>query len=306
MSNDETGKINSPATLACISILVFWSVGPIFIKLLTGHIDFWTQNLLRYLAACLFWLPFLLYAVKKRQIEKHVWRCAIIPAVANIVMQCFWAGAFYYLDPAFMILLTKSSIIWIAGFSLIFFADERGLVRSRRFWVGMVLCVIGVGGVMFLQEDFGTKKTLTGIVLASTAAFTWGVYTVSAKIAFKNVDSRSGFSVMSIYTVAGLFILAILFGKTRDCLSMGAWPWAIVVISGVLCISFTHVLYYAAMKRIGATIPSLVLLATPFTVLAVSSVVFSESLRPGQWVFGMVLLAGCGLTIWAQQHLKRV
>ncbi|MHC4632490.1 MAG: EamA family transporter, partial [Planctomycetota bacterium] len=78
-----------------------------------------------------------------------------------------------------------------------------------------------------------------------------------------------------------------------------------VVISGVMCIAFGHVLYYAAMRRIGATIPALVILAQPFAVLAISNVVFGESLNVFQLVFGLVLLAGSGLAIWAQQHLRR-
>jgi drug/metabolite transporter (DMT)-like permease len=62
-------------------------------------------------------------------------------------------------------------------------------------------------------------------------------------------------------------------------------------------------LYYSAIKRIGATIPSLVLLATPFIVLAASSVIFGERLSGSQIVFGLVLLAGAALAIWTQQHL---
>ena len=306
MNTPDSRKPDVFATFACLGTLLFWSVGPIFIKLLTDYIDLWMQNLLRYSAACIFWLPMLLFYIRTNRIEHTVWRKAIRPAAANIIMQSLWAAAFYYINPAFMILLIKSSIIWIAGFSLIFFPDERPLVKSKRFWCGMALSVIGVVGVMLYKEDFATSKTLTGIALALAAAFGWAVYTITAKIAFKDIDSRIGFSVISIYTVAGLFVLAMIFGKPGECLKMGARPWAYVVISGMLAMALSHVLYYAAMKRIGATIPSLVLLSTPFTVLASSSVIFGESLSAFQWFFGMVLLAGSALALWAQEHVKRV
>ena len=298
-------KIDTPATFACIGSLICWSVGPIFIKFLTGHLDVWTQNLLRYSTACLFWLPFLLFAVRKKRIDNRVWRRAVLPAAANTIMQSFWAGAFYYINPAFMVLLMKSSIIWIAAFSLVFFAQERGLVKSKRFWLGLVLCVIGVVGVTLFKGDFAATETITGIVIALAAAFMFGVYTVSAKIAFRDIDSRNSFSVVTIYTVAGLCILALIFGKPADCVEIGLWPWACVVISALVSIAFSHVLYYAALKRIGATIPSLVLLSSPFIVLAISSVVFGESLNGPQWLFGVVLLVGSALAIWAQQHLRQ-
>ncbi len=298
-------KIDFSATLAMVGTVAFWSLGPIFITYLTGYLDSWTQNLLRYLVACLFWLPFLVLAVRANRFDQRIWRKAIMPAVANLAMQSFYAGAFYYIGPAFMVLLTKTNIIWIAGFSFIFFPDERPLARSKRFWFGLVLSAIGVLGVMYFKEDFATIRTMTGIILAFAMAFMWAVYAISVRIAFRDINSSHGFSVISIYTVAGLFALAFLFGNPKDCMQIGPLPWMFIVVSGVLCIALGHVLYYAAMRRIGATIPALVILAQPFIVLAISYLVYGESLNFLQILFGVVLLAGSALAIWAQQHLKR-
>jgi DME family drug/metabolite transporter len=306
MNTRNTRKIDIFATLSCIGALACWSLGPIFIKYLTGYIDSWTQNLLRYSVACLFWLPFLLRAVKRQQIEPKLWRMAILPAAANVAMQSLWAGAFYYIGPAFMALIAKSSVIWIACFSLAVFADERGLVKSKRFWLGIAFSMVGVIGVIYYKEDFAAIGTMTGVVIALAAAFMWAVYTLSVRIAFRNTDSRSGFSVISIYTVVGLFVLGIIFGKPEECLKMGAGPWAAVLISAVTAIALGHVLYYAAMKRIGATIPALVILAQPFVVFAISSVVFNESLNGLQLLFGLVLLAGSAFAIWSQSSINRL
>jgi drug/metabolite transporter (DMT)-like permease len=60
------------------------------------------------------------------------------------------------------------------------------------------------------------------------------------------------------------------------------------------------------MRRIGATIPALVILAQPVVVLGISNVVFSESLNGVQLLCGLVLLAGAALAIWAQQDLKSI
>jgi len=294
-------KVDVSATLACVGALSFWSLGPIFISYLTGYIDSWTQNLLRYSVACLFWLPFLLFSVRAKSLDKRVWRRAAVPAAANVIMQSLFACAYYYIGPAFMTLLMKSSIIGIVSFSLIFFPEERTLVKSKRFWSGLLLSVVGVAGVLYYKEDFAATRTLTGIIIAFVTAFMWAVYTLSVRIAFRDIDSRHGFSVISIYTVAGLCTLGLLFGQLGDCLRMGARQWACVVISGVMCIALAHVLYYTAMRRVGATIPALVVLAQPFIVLAI----FEEMLNIFQLLSGVILLVGSGLAIWAQQHLKR-
>ena len=300
------GRFDVAATFACIGMLACWTVGPIFIKYLAGHIDSWTQNLLRYSVGCLFWLPFLLLAIRKKQVDKNIWRKALLPAATNIAMQSLWAAGFYYVGPAFMVLLFKSSVIWVTGFSLIFFADERRLVRSKRFWLGLIFSAIGVVGVIYYKEDFAASGTIIGIAIALACAFMWAVYSISVRIAFRNTASHSGFAVVSIYTVAGLSALAICFGKPGQCLTMAPKGWAAVVISAVTAIALGHVLYYAAMKRIGTTIPNLVILALPFTVLAISNLIFGESLNSLQLFFGIVLLTGSAFAIWAQQHLNRI
>jgi len=142
------------------------------------------------------------------------------------------------------------------------------------------------------------------VIIAMGTSIMWAAYTILAKIAFKDIDSRAGFSVTSIYTLFGLSVLAFVFGKPTDCLEMTLWPWACVIISGVTAIGLGHVLYYVAIKRIGVTIPALVILSQPLTVFMMSSVLFGEFLNPAQWFFGVVLLAGAALAIWAQQHLK--
>jgi drug/metabolite transporter (DMT)-like permease len=305
MNTESTKKFDFTATFACLGTLSFWAIGPIFIKYLAGYVDSWTQNLLRYSVGCLFWLPFLLFAIRKKRFEPKIWRKALLPAVPNIIMQCLWAGGFYYIGPAFMVLLTKTSVVWVMVFSFILFVDERPLVRSKRFWLGLALSAIGVIGVMYYKEDLAATKTLIGIIIALATAFTWAIYTVSVKIAFKDIASHHSFAVISIYTTAGLCILALLFGKVQESITMNIWQWACVVISAVTAISLGHVLYYAAIRRIGATIPALVILSQPFLVLAISNIVFGESLNAIQLLFGVVLLIGSALAIWAQQHLRQ-
>ena len=305
MTKDQSNrKIDITATFTCLGALIFWSFGPIFIKYLTGYLDSWTQNLLRYSVACLFWLPFLFFAVKTKRLDHRVWRRAIVPGIANVLMQSLWAAAFYYIGPAFMVLQSKTNIIWIAGFSLIFFSNERALAKSKSFWLGLLLSVVGLIGVMYYEVELAETRIITGIIVAQAAAFMWGVYTLSVKIAFRDIDSRSGFSVISIYTVVGLAISAILFGKVETTTKMGASQWACVVISGITAIALAHTLYYAAIKRIGATIPALVILAQPFIVLAISNVVFGESMNIFQLFFGVILLIGSALAIFAQQNIK--
>ncbi len=299
-----TGRIDTTATAASLGALLFWSLGPIFIKYLSDYTDCWTQNALRYSVACLFWLPSLAYFVAKGSFAGKTWRRAILPSFANLIMQSLWAAGFYYLDPAFMTLLTKTSIFWVAGFSLLFFRDERPLARSGRFWLGLLLSVLGMLGVLYFKEDFTAKGTLLGIAIALGEAFMWGVYTIAVRVAFRDTDSRSSFAVMSIYAALGMWICAWLLGEPARAWALDARLWVAVAFSAVTSIALAHVLYYAAIRRIGATIPMLVVLAQPFVVFSLSHVIYHEQLTGLQLLCGAALLLGSALSVWAQQHLR--
>jgi drug/metabolite transporter (DMT)-like permease len=300
----KAGRIDVAATGACLGAVALWSTGPIFIKYLTGPVDSWSQNALRYSVAVLFWFPFLLYTMKKGAFDPRTWRRAVPPSIANVVMQSLYAAAFYHIDPAFLTLLSNTSALWVAGFSLVLFPEERALLASVRFWGGLLLSLGGLFGILYFKEGFAEKHTQIGVILILLQALMWGVYTICVKTALRDIDSRTGFSVISIYTVVGLWICTFLWGRPGPALDLGPGPWAAILFSGVTAIALAHVLYYTAIRRIGATIPMLVVLAQPFLVFGLSHVIFHERLNGPQLLCGVVLLMGSGLSIWAQQHLQ--
>jgi drug/metabolite transporter (DMT)-like permease len=301
MRKSPLNSLDMPAVLSCIGTLICWSAAPLFIEYLTGHLDLWTQNLLRYIAACLFWLPFLLAAAKKGRLPKRVWKLALVPFAPNIVMQTLWAAAFYYIDPGFASLLSTTAFLWVIILSVIFFADERRLLSSWRFGLSILLSVVGVTGVLLFHPAFVRSYTITGAVIILLYGFIWGLYAAAVKVSLRDIDPRTGFSVVSIYTVAAMFILILFKGQPHKCLEMPFSGWAATVVSGVMGIAVGHVLYYISIRRLGSTAPSLVLLSQPFAVVVLSYLVFGEAFNFLQLVFGAVLVAGSALAIIAEK-----
>lgn len=272
---------------------------------LADMVDSWTQNALRYSVGCLFWLPVLLYFVRKGQFDRRTWRLAFWPAAANLVMQILWAESFYHIGPALAVLLSKTSILWVAAVSLAIFPDERPLTRSPRFWAGLGLSVVGVFGVLYFKDDFRADGTVLGVTLGLACALMWGVYTLAVKVKLRDIDARASFAVVSLYTAFGLWAAALVCGNPREAATIGIGPWGAVVVSSITAISLAHVLYYTAIQRIGATIPTLVVLSQPLLVFSVSSVVFHERLTGLQIFFGLVLLVGAAASVWAQEDVRK-
>lgn len=289
--------------LACLGALVFWSIGPMLIKYLTGYLDSWTQNVLRYNTAALILLPTLVYSIRKGTFDHRVWRLAVVPSLANVVMQVFWASMFYYLNPAFAVLLHKTHVFWIAGLSMLFLPEERALLRSPRFWLGLVLALVGVGGVLYCSPDFAVSGSGKGIALALVGAAFWAAYAISIRVCLKEVNSQSSFSVVSLYTGAGLIVAAACFGDVSQCLNLSPRLWGILIGSSFIGITCGHVCFYAAIRRLGATIPALVILTQPFTILLMSIMVFDETLSWTQGLFGVILILGAASAIWAEKDL---
>jgi drug/metabolite transporter (DMT)-like permease len=301
MNKPTPRLLTSLAALSCIGTLICWSSAPLFIKYLTGYLDLWTQNVLRYVAACLFWLPVLLVAAKKGQLPKAVWKRALLPFIPNIFMQNLWTAAFYHIDPGFASLLSTTAFLWVIILSVIFFADERQHLSSRLFWLSIFLSILGLMGVIFSNPAFTLSYTIIGISVTLLYGLLWGIYAVLVKVAFRGIDSRIGFSVVSIYTVIALFILTMFMGQPSKCLELSFYGWNAIVISGITGIALGHVFYYTSLRRLGATTPSLVQLAQPFIVVVISYFVFSERLSVPQLVFGVVLVAGSAMAILAKR-----
>ena len=289
--------------LACLGSLVFWSIGPILIKYLTDYLDCWTQNALRYNTATLFLLPMLVFSMRQGTLDRSVWRKALVPSVANMFMQGFWAAMFYHLNPAFGVLLTKTHVLWIAALSMLVLPEERVLLRSPRFWLGLALALAGVAGVLYHSPDFSISGSAKGIAFALVGAVFWAAYAVSIRVCLKDVNSRSSFSVVSLYSGIGLGTAALCFGDVSQCLDLSLKLWGILILSSVLGIVFGHICFYAAVRRLGTTIPALVILVQPFTILLMSILAFGETLSLTQGLFGIILILGAASAIWAQKDL---
>lgn len=297
-------RIDIIATLCCAGFVACWTVGSLQIEYLTAEVDVWTQNAARYTVACLFWMPFLLYHVRRQHVPKRLWVAAIPVFCANLIMQVCWGASFYHADPGFITLLNKTSVIWVASFSLTFFADERGLLKSIYFWLGLCCSITGVVGVIAFQEKLSFHASFWGAFFPIASSVTWACYTLLAKVMFKNTDSRINFAVITLYMVVGLGMLAVLFGRPVQLLDMDAAGWANLVSSGITAIALAHVFYYIAIQRIGATIPAMTLLSTPLFTIIASRLIFGEILTAAQLAFGAILVTGAAAAILAQRDLK--
>lgn len=291
------------ATAALTATMICWGTVPVFLKYFADYIDFWTANGLRYPISAALYLPLLLTFWRRGLLPPGLLRRAWIPVIPNVFGQMLWGISPYYADASLVGFLVRISIVWSIVVSFLLFREERALLTSRRFWVGIALAIAGCIGVTTLGQPIHWGTTGLGILFILLASLFFALYGIAVKATMRRVNPFVAFSVISLYTSLILVLLMGLFGRPAQALHLSPLQWLLLVISSVLGIAAGHGLYYTAIKRLGVAIASGAGLVLPFFTAGLARVILGEHLSAGQWCSGAILVIGAGLLIWAQQRI---
>jgi drug/metabolite transporter (DMT)-like permease len=294
---------------------LLWSIPSLAIKYLTTYMDLFTQNLVRFVAASAFlWIVCL--AKIPRQVLAPSVLLRVLPAFAAVMIyQYVYTRAFYMRDlmPGLAYMLVKSTVFITAVLSCIFFADERRVVRDRRFLMGAGFSVLGLAGFAVAgmtgsapapQAPGAPGGTLMiGLLLILTSAFFWSLYTVPVKRLVRHGSPLVAYTY--VCTLMTLVFAAMTLAEGKPHLEVppggkGVWMWTVAIASGALCVGAAHVMYYYAIRTLGATVCGTVSLSNTFLPPVLSLFIFGERLNPWGLAAGACLVAGAALTLRAE------
>jgi drug/metabolite transporter (DMT)-like permease len=196
------------------------------------------------------------------------------------------------MGPGVYAIFTRSSVIFTALLALIFFPEERHVIRQWQFQAGTVLGLIGAFGVIWFQAGLNAGHIpLSGLFIAFTATFCWALYGIFVKRPSAQLGSIRSFGLISFITSTLLLPLTFLFGQIDTPLHVGTSVNLVLIVSAVSCITIAHVLYYVAIREIGVALSQTLQLLCPAGALALSAWIFHERLGPAQlWSAGILLL----------------
>jgi drug/metabolite transporter (DMT)-like permease len=284
---------------AVFATIIIWSLPSLFQFYLLRTYDPWTQNFYRYAVACLSILPFV-FLRRDCKIDMHAFAICLLPCLPNVVHQITQVMALFYMGPGVYAIFTRTSVIFTALLALIFFPEERHVIRKWQFLIGTLLGLLGAFGVIWFQPGNHAQDrhvALPGLFIAFTATFCWALYGIFVKRPSAELGSIRSFAVVSLITSTFLLPLTLLFGKIDIPLHAGAHMNLILVGSAVTCITMAHVLYYVAIKEIGVALAQTLQLLCPLGALALSAWIFHERLTSAQIYSGVILLIGAFLAM---------
>jgi len=284
-------------------VLAVWSLSSVFVKyLIREGYDAHTQNFYRYAAGTLVMAPFLVRHARQSsgRTNRRLLLLLLVATVPNLCHQISWTVSLNWINPGLAAFLNKSSVLFAAVLAFALYAEERWLLRSRRFMTGLALTLLGTVGLALLRGDLDKMEANLGVALALFAGMSWATYSVVVKRPAAELGSMVAFGIVGVYTTVVLLLVALRWGN------LGQWnrvPWhvnVILIVSGILCIGIGHSFYYYAMQRLTVSVCATVLLTSPLGTLLISYFLFGETMTAGQILSGLALIVGGVLTLLAK------
>lgn len=302
MSAPNTNALGTGMPLI-LATLLSWASIPLFLKFFakpdpaTGLalIDAWTANGWRYGLSALFWLPLLLVAWRRGKLPAGLLAAALVPTLFNAVGQTLFAWCPYYLDPGFFTFVFRVQIVFVALGAWLLFPGERAVLRNPRFWLGVALVVFGsVGLVLFSSTGLAVPQKAFAVAIAVGSGATFAGYGLAVRYYMTGYPAVLAFGVICQYTAVAVIVLMLLLGRERgaDVFQFSGFNWFMLVSSSMIGIAISHVMYYAALARLGVAVSMGIIQLQPVLTGAASMLIFGERLNAAQWACGLVGVAG--------------
>lgn len=286
--------------LLLLTTVLMWSIGPLFIKYFTHLYDSWTQNAFRY--GCAAAMLALFSAVRgdfRYRLTGEQWKRLALVAVPNVLLQTAYCASFYFVYPSVVILVSRTQVLFVIVLSFLIFHDERQVIRSPRFLMGMVMALVGVALVIFgrdlallTQLKVSERGFWIGTGLAIIYSLFGAVYVLAIKRAVRDIPPLLSFTHVSWMTTLGLTVPMLFSGGYRNLFTQPAWGLGLMALSALLAIAIAHTAYFAALRDVTAVTATSMLQLMPVLTCLFSALLYHDLLSPLQLIGGGAVLLG--------------
>ena len=162
-------------------------------------------------------------------------------------------------------------------------------------WVGAALSFSGIYALV------GTRATVSGTTLAGDAMIfgamlCWSLYSVIAQPLLK---THSPLVVTGWAMATGTILylgVAIFPMMSTDWGAISTTSWILMAASSLLALSFSYMVWYTAVQRIGSARTAMYSNLTPIVAMVVAAIWLGEQITRTQMIGGALILSGIALT----------
>ena len=249
---------------------------------------------IRYFAAIsLFWI-FTFRREGSFRIAREDWHYVAIAAAMIFINQIAFVYSLEFAQASTVSLLFGTTPVFVAIVSLIFRLEK----LTRSFWVGAVLTFAGVA-LVAVGAGGGFSSGTKGNLIAICTALTWACYTVAiAPLMRKYTPYRISAVVLAI----GWLPLALVSIPqiSRQSFHFGGLTWLGFAYAVVGPLFLTNILWFTAVKRVGAARAVIFNNLQPFFGVLFALLLLSETLHPLEIAGGVLIFIG----IYLERRLR--
>ncbi|MFP4492049.1 MAG: DMT family transporter, partial [Spirochaetaceae bacterium] len=318
------GKIEScmktevKALLMNLTSIFAWSLSPVLIRLVKDDFPIQFQNFFRFsISLAVVWLV-VLKTSEPGVLRGHFNRDRRLPlkyaglALFVYLHQFFLVAGIYRIMPGISSILEVSGVLFSIVLAMLFFADERAMVRHPLFFPGVILSITGV---MFSLELTDTAilpssaaaeaesmiEFYTGALFIILSAFSWSMFSVLIKQWLPGIPGSLSTAMVFTIIVPFFFIAhiftAIAVPEIPVIPNAPPSAWLYLSLSGLVGIALGYSLYYISLPVIGVTLAANLGLLIPFFTALISFLILGERLSAMQLAGGGILIFGCLLLV---------
>jgi drug/metabolite transporter (DMT)-like permease len=222
--------------------------------------------------------------------RRDVPRVVLAGATGIFLNQLTFNYALDYTAAANVALILGASPAFTAAF-VVALGHER--VRPLH-WLALGVSLSGVA--LVVQGGSGLEGfSLRGDLLAIGAAVTWAAYSVMLRPLFGRYSAMRLSTLMILVGAVLMAPLSVRQLAAQDFGSIGALRYGSLLYSAIFPLVVTNVLYFGALRRVGAARATLFMYLQPFLGALFAALLLGEHIAVVQVAGGVVIVGGVAL-----------
>jgi drug/metabolite transporter (DMT)-like permease len=224
-------------------------------------------------------------------VARRDWPLVVLAGATGIFLnQLTFTYALDYTAAANVALILGAAPAFTAAFAV-------ALGHERVKPLHWIALAVSLGGVaLVVQGGSGLEGfSLRGDLLAVGAALTWAAYSVMLRPLFGRYSAMRLSTLMILVGAVLMAPLSAVQIASQDFASLGALRWAALGYSAIFPLVVTNVLYFGALRRVGAARATLFMYLQPFLGALFAALLLSEQITALQVVGGVFIVGGVAL-----------
>jgi len=277
------------AELALLATVVIWSLNFTAVKVGVGSIPPLAFSVTRFAIGAGVTLVVALRLEGRPRFRRADLPWLIIGALIGITInQAAFVGALRESTASNAALLIGTIPVWTSVIAV--------LTRQERLtlhhWLGLASGLLGAALIVFgSSAGAADSQTFLGALLALVTAASWAIYSVLIRPLMARYTALSISSFMMVAGTIAMVPFALPDLLATHWSTVPGEAWLGLLYAALLSVSLTNILYFTAIRRVGASRAALYAYLEPFLGVIFATILIGERATPLQLAGGAIIVA---------------